>query len=136
MSQSHAGTVSNDEVGEFPFWMRLGDDPWCGEVNDPPHEFILVDGREVLVEQSLARGVLIVDLKFWGSWVLLFGWLAIPFIGLGWLRQHQITMQIFHLELLPCSNPAFVVRLKGTEILRTTEFELARNQIRLEIEKR
>lgn len=134
MSQDQTETAS-ELVGDFPFWMRLGDQPWCDDLNDPPHEYVLVDGREVLVERSLAQGIHIVDLKFWSWWVIRLGFVAIPFMGLGWLRQHQISLRIHNLGLT-ASKPTFVARVKKVEILRTTDFELARDLIRREIKKR
>ena len=134
VSESQISSVN--EVDEFPFWMRLADEPWCGEVNDPPQEFILVEGRSVSVARSFVRGVHVVDLTFWGRVVNRMGMFAIPFIAVGWAREKRITLQIHHLGPITAIRPDFVVRVDGRVILRTTFFDLAREQIRFEITKR
>ena len=125
-----------DESAELPYWMLLGDNPWYAELSDPPQEFILVGGREVSVARSFAQGIHIVDMEYWPRWVHAIGILAIPFISFGILQTLRLSLQIHEVDLLPTSCPIFIVRLKGMIILRTTNFELAREVIRHQIMKR
>ena len=120
------------ESAEFPYWMCLGDDPWCSELNDPHQEFILVANREVRVARSFAQGVHIIDMEYWPRWFEALGTVAIPLMVTGVVRERKISLQIRDIDI----SPIFIVRLKGYVILRTTNFELAREMVRYEIMKR
>lgn len=127
---------TREESSDFPLWAQLGDHPWYLETNETPQDIILVEGREVQVTCSLAQGIHIIDMEYWPRWVETIGILAIPLIWIGMVRPRQLSLHVHEVDLLPTSSPICFVRQKGFTLLRTTNFELAREVVRHQIARR
>ncbi len=128
MNQSQVNQIEDELEEDLPFYVRLGDYPWPSEAQDPPREFLLVHGREVGVSQSYIGGTHRVLLTYWPSWVEWLEWAAIPLILFGLARQHKLTLDI-------TAERMFLVRVKDQIVLRTANFDHARESVRQQIEK-